>query len=169
MHKPQIWSLVLISTSLEHFWVAFLRNTWVLCVLLRAKNEDFLLFFLLDLNRLPYTLIWAKLTPFINYSTPSLDTLKIVLFLVSNPNMRHKDILRNLDITSSTLSYHLNKLVDFGIIQVKPHGREKGYSLKNKEEIVKILKKYELQIELHFAIDGFKDLWEDFDYGSLIK
>ena len=72
MHKPQIWSLFLIPTSLEHFWVIFLRDTWVLCVLLGARNGDFLLFVLLDFNRIPCTILWVKLNPFITYLTPNI-------------------------------------------------------------------------------------------------
>ena len=60
-------------------------------------------------------------------------------------------------------------VVNVGIVEVRPHGVEKGYFLKNREEIIKILKKYELQFELRLVTDSFKDLWEDFDYRSLLK
>ena len=90
--------------------------------------------------------------------------LKIVLFLLKNPHSQHKDIMRHLSISSSALSYHLNKLVSIGIAKVIPHGEKKGYSLKNRAEIIKILKKNEFHIELNLAVDSFKDLWDDLNY-----
>lgn len=91
--------------------------------------------------------------------------LKIVLLLLKHSNMQHKEIMKHLAIKStSTLSYHLTNLLNNGIVEVHPHGKEKGYVLKNKDEIIRILKKYELQIELHLAVDGFKDLWNDLSY-----
>lgn len=90
--------------------------------------------------------------------------LKIVLFLLKRSNLKHKEILKRLDISSSTLSYHLTKLVNTGILDVRSYGKEKGYTLKDRDEIIRTLKKYELHIELQLAIEGFKDLWENLQY-----
>ena len=95
--------------------------------------------------------------------------LKIVMLLLKNSTMQHKQILEYFDISSSTLSYHLTKLVENGIVDVHPHGREKGYSLKNREEIIRILKKYELNIELNLTVEGFKDMWDDLSYHDSLE
>jgi len=87
-------------------------------------------------------------------------SLKIVLFLLKNPSFRHKDLLKNLNIASSTLSYHINKLVDNDIIEVASYGEEKGYSIKNKKKIIRLLRKY----EMHQILGDFKDIWKDFNF-----
>ena len=90
--------------------------------------------------------------------------LKIVFLILKHPNIQHKDIMKQLNMPSSSLSYHLTKLEENRIIDVHSHGREKGYTLRNRDEIIRILKKYELHIELNLAVDGFKDMWDDLSY-----
>ena len=41
-----------------------------------------------------------------------------------------------------------------------PTNVSKGYSIKNKKEIVKLLKKYKLQA----FMESFTDVWEELDY-----
>ena len=86
--------------------------------------------------------------------------LKIVLFLANHKNARHKEILEYLDIAPSTLTYHLNKLIENNIIVVHRYGEEKGYSLKNEKELMAFVLKY----RLHIVVDGFKDLWDGLNY-----
>lgn len=81
--------------------------------------------------------------------------LKIVLFLLKKTTAKHKEIMEHLGISPSNLSYHLNRLVKYEIIEVKSYGDEKGYKLKNKKEVLQCLLNY-------IVIDGFKDLWDDF-------
>jgi len=83
--------------------------------------------------------------------------LKIVLFLLRYPNSRHKEIAENLGLTTSALSYHLNKLVKYAIVNAPASGEEKGYNIINKKEIVTFLRKYQLQV----VIDRFTETWED--------
>ncbi len=69
--------------------------------------------------------------------------LKIVIYLLKNPNSRHKEILRNFDISESNLTYYLNKLLKFGIIEVKKQkGQHNIYYVLNKKEITNFLTKY---------------------------
>ena len=86
--------------------------------------------------------------------------LKIVLLLARNPRLRHKNILENLDISPSTLSYHINRLVENEIIEVTPQEMERGYRLKDKKKIVRLLLRY----ELHVFIEEFRDIWKDLQY-----
>ncbi len=85
--------------------------------------------------------------------------LKIVIYLLKNPNSRHKDILKHFDMsTRSLLSYHLNKLIKKGIIHVRGVGKERGYTVINEEEIVRFLIKY----EPYKILEGITDTWTDF-------
>ena len=85
---------------------------------------------------------------------------KIITLLLKNKTMRHKELLKHIDASSSTLSYHLTILEKNGIIEVNTFGEEKGYRLCNKNFIIKLLLKY----ELHEIVDGFKDIWQGLDY-----
>ena len=86
--------------------------------------------------------------------------LKIVLYLLKKKHAKHKDILQNFHITSSTLSYHLNKLLKHGIINIPSLGDNRGYTLKNPKELINLLKKYRL-IPL---TKSFTDIWDDLKF-----
>ncbi|MBN2599129.1 MAG: helix-turn-helix domain-containing protein [Candidatus Thermoplasmatota archaeon] len=83
--------------------------------------------------------------------------LHIVLFLLKNDTVQHKDILENVAVSPSTLSYHLNKLVKHNIVEVHRSGEQKGYQLKNREEIITWLIQYK-PFDLY---EGFVDVWTD--------
>lgn len=83
--------------------------------------------------------------------------LKIVLFLLKNDILQHKDIIKEMDVSPSTLSYHLKKLVDQGIVAVRTYGSDRGYSIVDKEEIIRLLMLY----KPYDLFDSFKDVWVD--------
>jgi predicted transcriptional regulator len=83
--------------------------------------------------------------------------LQIVLFLLKNDTVQHKDILENVPVAPSTLSYHLKKLVKHEIIDVQRYGENKGYHLKNREEIITWLIQYK-PFDLY---EEFTDVWTD--------
>ena len=84
--------------------------------------------------------------------------LRIVLFLLKHPYSKHKEILKNFDIASSTLSYHLKKLIKKGIIANQPIADTEGYVVVNEKKIVNFLIKYKPS---RVAL-GLKDTWSDF-------
>jgi len=79
---------------------------------------------------------------------------------VKRPNTQHKDILQCVDVSPSTLSYHLDLLVKSGLIIVQRYGTEKGYSIKNKQELVEFVLKYRLQI----VLERFSEVWGELEY-----
>jgi predicted transcriptional regulator len=83
--------------------------------------------------------------------------LHIVLFLLKNDVVQHKDILENVAVSASTLSYHLTKLVKHDIVEVQRYGENKGYQLKNREEIITWLIQYK-PFDLY---EGFVNVWND--------
>ena len=94
--------------------------------------------------------------------------LKIVLFLLKHDHLQHKDLMTLLHMSSSKLSYHLTKMLEQGILEANPHGENKGYMLKNKDDILRILRKHKFHIVLDVAVDEFKELWGDLQYRDLI-
>jgi len=87
--------------------------------------------------------------------------LKIVLLLLKHNMLRHKEIAENLNISSSRVSYHLNKLIKSDIVDVSSFGHDKGYVLKNKYEITDLLKKYQIHLGVYLSIERFQDMWKD--------
>ncbi|PNX53300.1 MAG: hypothetical protein BV458_05110 [Thermoplasmata archaeon M9B2D] len=83
--------------------------------------------------------------------------LRIVLFLLKNDTVQHKDILENVPVSPSTLSYHLNKLVKNNIIEVQRFGENKGYQIKNKQEIIAWL----IQYQPFNLYEEFTNVWKD--------
>jgi len=83
--------------------------------------------------------------------------LRIILFLLKNDTVLHKDILENVAVSASTLSFHLNKLVKHDIVEVQRYGENKGYHLKNREEIVTWLIQYK-PFDLY---EEFTNVWTD--------
>jgi len=83
--------------------------------------------------------------------------LKIILYLLKNTRAQHKDILQNIDIAPSTLSYHLKKLFKFDLITVNTYGDQRGYFISDREKIINIL----VQYKPYNLFESFKDIWTD--------
>jgi predicted transcriptional regulator len=84
--------------------------------------------------------------------------LKIVLFLLKNPHSSHGEIHQVFEISKSTLSYHLAKLVKHNIIGVRVHGDEKTYVVVNEQKMVRFLVRYRPSR----VLKRFKETWLDF-------
>jgi len=68
---------------------------------------------------------------------------KIILFILINENCNHKQIVRFVGLTPSTVSWHLKRLVKNKIIETFKKKREKKYKLLLKrEEIILLLNSY---------------------------
>jgi predicted transcriptional regulator len=85
------------------------------------------------------------------------SSLKIILFILKKGKSQHKDILENLDIAPSTLSYHLNKLVKNDIIEEDKKNKKKGYIIKNRKEIFSLI----VQYKPYNLLEGFENVWKD--------
>ncbi len=86
------------------------------------------------------------------------NLLKIALLLLNQGHANHKEILKHLDISPATLSYHLKRLVKNNILYVDRQGTTNTYSIKSSEELVLWLIKY----KPYNLLDGFTDIWVNF-------
>jgi len=84
--------------------------------------------------------------------------LKIVLLLLKKKQAHHKEILQYLDISPSTLSYHLKRLQKNKIIEINPQESTRSYQIKEPKELIAWLIKY----KPYNLLDGFSDIWKDF-------
>lgn len=83
---------------------------------------------------------------------------RIVMFLILNPSSSHKIICNHLGIAASTTSFHLNKLVDFAIVERASKGREATFDIIDSEYISDLLITYRKSF-LDEAVDNFVDNW----------
>lgn len=86
--------------------------------------------------------------------------LKIVYLILRKNSVKHKDILDEIDKSGSTLSYYLDKMVKADILKHTRTGEEKGYCLKDRDELIKTL--IMGGVRPPSLVDGFISTWEDF-------
>lgn|GEM_PF-428563 len=67
----------------------------------------------------------------------------IVLFLLLNPNAKHSDLLDNFDLSPSTITYYLKRLINEGIIK-RSDKPEYTYSVVDQEQIINIFLTYRI-------------------------
>jgi len=83
--------------------------------------------------------------------------LKIVLYILKMGSSQHKQILENIDVSPSTLSYHLKKLIKNGILEEDIKSKKRGYIIKEREVIISII----IQYKPYNLLDGFENVWAD--------
>ncbi len=83
---------------------------------------------------------------------------KIILLVLENEPSSFGDIHDDLDISKSTLSFHLGKLTQTSILNVRRKGRQKLYSVKDPEHVVQILITYKSSF-VDEAVERFIDTW----------
>ncbi len=83
---------------------------------------------------------------------------RIVIFVLERGRVKHREIVENLNVSSSTLSYHLNKLVKNGILERESVGRENYYTVKNPKLVANTIIKYKKSF-LDSLVDNFVKLW----------
>ncbi len=69
-------------------------------------------------------------------------TREIALRVLSEKKAKHEDLVKNLHISSSTLSHYLKFLVDRNILEKHRIGRENIYTVKDENRIIKALISY---------------------------
>ena len=80
----------------------------------------------------------------------------IVLHLMMHPNSTHGEMKGHFNVSPSTLSYHLKRLVEAGIISKDEKGR---YRVVDEERVAKVLITYR-QSFVDAMVDAFVRFWE---------
>lgn len=83
---------------------------------------------------------------------------RITIFLMMEPHATYKKILKMLDVSPSTVSFHLKKLRESGIIEQTKINKENVYYVTDKERIAKILVTYKSSF-VDNLVDRFVDVW----------
>jgi predicted transcriptional regulator len=84
--------------------------------------------------------------------------LRIVLFLLKNPRSRYLDLCGVLSVSKSTVSYHMKKLVRWGVVVVSVEGEGWVYSVFDEKLVVGFLVRYKPSRVLR----QFAETWEEF-------
>lgn len=82
--------------------------------------------------------------------------LHVVLLLLDAGPLAHADLVDRLGIAKSTLSYHLAKLAEVGIVEREPGSAR--VRLADRDRIYALLLAYDPTPDL---LDAFHDLWDD--------
>ena len=88
--------------------------------------------------------------------------LRIVMIILDNPNSTHSEILSAVDVSASTLSYHLKKLVKARVLKKQCTGRGRGFEIFDREEVLRVLIIGE--VKPPSPAEGFIKTWEDFHF-----
>ncbi len=79
-----------------------------------------------------------KIINLLRHDTP----FRIVMYLLQNPNSSQISISKYLKRHPTTVSFHLDKLLEADIIDYTPNGNELHYKIKNEPEIIDLFTKY---------------------------
>jgi len=79
---------------------------------------------------------------------------KIIQFLAKNESVTHQQICKAIGLTSSTVSWHMKRLVELGLVQIHYEKKFKIYSLKNRNEVLKCLARRKPPIQMQLCLQN---------------
>ena len=82
----------------------------------------------------------------------------ILLLLLNKSEMGFEDLRNRIGVSKSTLSFHLKKLEEAGILDVKPEAQRKIYSLPDKQKVAELLITYRPSF-IDAAVDRALETW----------
>lgn len=84
---------------------------------------------------------------------------RILIYLLTRPSAKHRNIASELDLSPSTISWHLKRLESLGVIKPERNGRETAYMVLKKEEVIKVLSSFRESF-LDGWVENFINMWE---------
>ena len=85
--------------------------------------------------------------------------LRIMVYLLAAGTALHKDICQHLGCAPSTLTYHMKKMVKADVVVQKTAGEGKGYQLKDRRTVARLLMLY--KPAPYDQVEAFTELWLD--------
>jgi predicted transcriptional regulator len=82
----------------------------------------------------------------------------IIIFLLQNPNSKHKEILQNFNVSGATISYHLKRMAQAEVVRQTKLGRETEYSIANEVKTINLIITYQRSF-LDKLVDSFARTW----------
>lgn len=85
---------------------------------------------------------------------------RICTHLLLEPGMTHAELLEEFDLSASTLSYHVKKLVDAAVVRKDKEGRHSHYFVEDVDDVARLLIAYRPTF-VDDVVDRFVDAWTD--------
>lgn len=86
---------------------------------------------------------------------------RIVLFLLEKKQANNLSISNAVNLSASTVSWHLEKMLEEGLIEKEKQGRESIFVLREPEKVAQIVINYKESF-LDQWVDNFAEMWEKF-------
>ncbi len=80
---------------------------------------------------------------------------RILIYLLAHPEARHSDIVRALSLSPSTVTWHMKRLVEHGVVEE----RYGTYALVDRDGLRRTLSTHRASL-LDEMVDAFISLWE---------
>ncbi len=84
---------------------------------------------------------------------------RIVIYILENERVNHREIAKSLGMSPSTLSYYLKSLVKEGILVKETEGRESYYRVRDERSVANTIIRYRKSF-FDSVVDNFVKLWE---------
>jgi len=84
---------------------------------------------------------------------------KIVIFLLQKKQANNFDIAEAVQLSASTVSWHLSKLVESGVVSEKRSGKQKMFFITSPRETAQLLVSYKKTF-LDALVDNFVETWQ---------
>ncbi len=85
---------------------------------------------------------------------------RLALQIADQPDIGFQELKENMPVSGSTVSFHLKKLVEAGLIEDEKVGRQKIYRATDPERIQRIVVRYRKSFA-DDLVDRFADAWLD--------
>ena len=83
---------------------------------------------------------------------------RLAILLMFTPRLTHKDMLAYVDVSPSTLSFHLQKMIESGVLAKETLGRESFYWVADERTCAKVLILHRESFDSE-VVDRFADVW----------
>lgn len=83
---------------------------------------------------------------------------KIIIIILEKRSITNKELSENISLSPATISWYLHNLKDAGLINNETRGNEIIYSLKDENEIIKVLIAYKKSF-LDKLVERFIETW----------
>jgi predicted transcriptional regulator len=84
---------------------------------------------------------------------------RILLYLLTHPRAHHRDIANYLERSPSTITWHMKRLAEQGVIRVEQRGGDRVYTVLREDELRRTLVSHRESF-LDEMVEGFISLWE---------
>ena len=148
LHFREIQRRVKIATGALQYHLDYLQKKH----LLKTERETKFLRYYLVRQEFEETAIMALLR--------QESIRRIIIFLIQKRFASNTSISKNVELSPSTTSWHLEKLVGSELVEKKRRGKKTFYKLIDKQKIAEILVNYRRSF-LDEVVNNFVEVWEE--------